>query len=228
MIYARFVLFNYRLIVANFLIYDLIATTSAANAATPLPAIFMTHKTDAPLGSVNASNDLLLQSPPLPPLPVPVPALMTMMERAKTTSASSAPSDQPLPAKSVRRLSRPKRYLSFPEGSSFTVCVTVTLDIDSQPRSSLSPLSSSNISDFLHFSLLRLLYASQWASLAILTMPTIVTVLIGAWPTICPTIRGSCRACTASHGIPYLRLFYAVAPGVLSIRILKQSLISNT
>lgn len=133
MIYARLVLFNYRLIVANFLIYDLIATTSAANAATPLPAIFMTHKTDAPLGSVNASNDLL----PPSPLPVPLPPLMTMMERAKTTSASSAPSDQTLPAKSVRRLSRPKRYLSFPEGSSFTVCVTVTLVI---PLASPHPL----------------------------------------------------------------------------------------
>ncbi|TDG52200.1 hypothetical protein AWZ03_001481 [Drosophila navojoa] len=89
----------------------------------------MTHKTDAPLGSVNASNDLLPQPPPLVPPPLPVPALMTMMERAKTTSASFAPLDQPLPAKSVRRLSRPKRYLSFPEGSSFTVCVAVCITV---------------------------------------------------------------------------------------------------
>lgn len=121
MIYAHLVLFNYRLIVAKFLIYDLIATTSAANAATWLPTTLMSHETDAPLPSANASNDLW-----------PTPTLMNMMERAKTTSASFAPSAVS-PAKSVRVLSRPRRYLSFPEGSSFTVCVTVTLDITLDP-----------------------------------------------------------------------------------------------
>ncbi|KAM8705717.1 hypothetical protein ACLKA7_010077 [Drosophila subpalustris] len=95
----------------TFLIYDLIATPTA----TTTPSTFMSHKTDAALepGHVNAaSNDLWSST-----------TLMTMMERAKTTSSS----------KSVRSLSRPKRYLSFPEGSSFTVSVCFTVGIIGNP-----------------------------------------------------------------------------------------------
>ncbi|XP_064554839.1 uncharacterized protein LOC135439902 [Drosophila montana] len=73
------------------------------------------------IDSTNASNDLW-----------PTPTLMNMMERAKTTSASFAPSAVS-PAKSVRVLSRPRRYLSFPEGSSFTVSVCFTVGIIGNP-----------------------------------------------------------------------------------------------
>ncbi|XP_070063653.1 uncharacterized protein [Drosophila virilis] len=73
------------------------------------------------IDSANAFNDLW-----------PTPTLMNMMERAKTTSASFAPSAVSL-AKSERVLSRPRRYLSFPEGSSFTVSVCFTVGIIGNP-----------------------------------------------------------------------------------------------
>ncbi|XP_043071125.1 uncharacterized protein LOC6563888 [Drosophila grimshawi] len=68
----------------------------------------------------------------------PPPTLMTMMERAKTSSVSTAPPTAgvalPPSTKVVRLLSRPKRYLSFPEGSSFTVAVCFTVGIIGNPN----------------------------------------------------------------------------------------------
>ncbi|XP_034112302.1 uncharacterized protein LOC117573306 [Drosophila albomicans] len=64
----------------------------------------------------------------------PPPTLMTMMERAKTTTSPPPPPPQSTDkAKSVRSLSRSKRYLSFPEGSSFTVSVCFTVGIIGNP-----------------------------------------------------------------------------------------------
>jgi len=111
MIYAQFVLFNYRLIVAKFLIYDLIAMTNASPSATHVAPSFFP-------GNVSSHD---LWSPP---------TLMTMMERAddstpfSSTSASESlgTSSQLLHRRWQRVLSRPKRYLSFPEGSSLSVC----------------------------------------------------------------------------------------------------------
>ncbi|XP_041675429.1 uncharacterized protein LOC108116567 isoform X2 [Drosophila eugracilis] len=74
------------------------------------------------------------------------PTLMTMMERAddaSTSSTSSASSSESLVTSSQllhhqnqwpqRVLSRPKRYLSFPEGSSFSVAVCFTVGIIGNP-----------------------------------------------------------------------------------------------
>ncbi|XP_041450891.1 uncharacterized protein LOC111066965 [Drosophila obscura] len=76
----------------------------------------------------------------------PPPTLMTMMERAADTadnptpsssnssSNSSSPSSQLLQHQRWRRaLSRPKRYLSFPEGSSFSVAVCFTVGLIGNP-----------------------------------------------------------------------------------------------
>ncbi|XP_023035556.2 uncharacterized protein LOC6649457 isoform X1 [Drosophila willistoni] len=133
MIYAHFVLFNYRLIVAKFLIYDLIATTNA----TPKQAAASSASTLATTltlpGDSNATrNDLL-----------PTPTLMTMMERARTmseaeTSASTSSSTGGSLLLHQKRwqhkLNRPKRYLSFPEGSSFSVSVCFTVGIVGNPN----------------------------------------------------------------------------------------------
>lgn len=209
MIYARFVLFNYRLIVANFLIYDLIATTNASTNATPTTTTTPTptfalasHKSDAPIAprrSVNRSlGDLWLPSA----------TLMTMMERAKTSTP---------PPKSVRILSRPRRYLSFPEGSSFTVfAATVPPRLPAEHIHYLAPVCP-----------VRCPCASLSASSAILTMRTIVLASIGAWPTICPITHGSCRACTASRGVQLGRQFCAGAAEAQSIGISSRLSISK-
>ncbi|XP_041630655.1 uncharacterized protein [Drosophila kikkawai] len=73
----------------------------------------------------------------------PPPTLMTMMERADdstptTTTTTSASLDtsalsMPFHRRWLRRLSRTKRYLSFPEGSSFSVAVCFTVGIIGNP-----------------------------------------------------------------------------------------------
>ncbi|XP_034130223.1 uncharacterized protein LOC117585069 isoform X1 [Drosophila guanche] len=62
----------------------------------------------------------------------PPPTLMTMMERA--ADKRTPPSAQLLLHERWRRsLSRPKRYLSFPEGSSFSVAVCFTVGLIGNP-----------------------------------------------------------------------------------------------
>ncbi|KAI8044067.1 hypothetical protein M5D96_000217, partial [Drosophila gunungcola] len=65
------------------------------------------------------------------------PTLMTMMERADESTRSESPSpvasSQLLHRRWQRVLSRPKRYLSFPEGSSFSVAVCFTVGIIGNP-----------------------------------------------------------------------------------------------
>ncbi|XP_044251628.1 uncharacterized protein [Drosophila takahashii] len=63
------------------------------------------------------------------------PTLMTMMERADDSSASSSSESLQLLHRQrwQRVLSRPKRYLSFPEGSSFSVAVCFTVGIIGNP-----------------------------------------------------------------------------------------------
>ncbi|XP_033241716.1 uncharacterized protein [Drosophila pseudoobscura] len=120
MIYAHSALFNYRLIVAKFLIYDLIAPT---NATPSTSALGLGLSLGPLLAPGNVTHDLW-----------PPPTLMTMMERATAMADNPTPSSQLLHHQRWRRaLSRPKRYLSFPEGSSFSVAVCFTVGIIGNP-----------------------------------------------------------------------------------------------